>query len=144
MSKSTTCFVQEKFWKGFKEKISLDPALLKKSYALPGNQLRCYQTLDLSSLRPFLRLARILSVLPREKKCKLDFYRNNSFCEKNVVFGQILPLGNISTSYLLISQIVKVLVVGGPLVLAKVVFRETLFQIKLRRNCVQLLKTCLW
>ena len=82
-------------------------------------------------------------MLPREKKCKLDVYRNNSFCEKNVVFGQILPLGNISTSYLLISQIVKVLVVGGPLVLAKVVFRETLFQIKLRRNCLQLLKICL-
>ena len=82
-------------------------------------------------------------MLPREKKCKLDFYRNNSFCEKNVVFGQTLPLGNISTSYMLISQIVKVSVVGGPLVLAKVVFRETLFQIKLRRNCVQLLKTCL-
>ena len=65
---------QRMIFKGFKRKDPPTPGPVPlKKYALPGNQLRCYQTLDLSSLRPFLRLARILGVFPREKICKLDF-----------------------------------------------------------------------
>ena len=64
---------------------------------------------------------------PEKRNANWISERNKSFCEKNVVFGQILPLENIYTSYLLLSKIVKVLVVGGPLVLAQDAFRETLF-----------------